>query len=134
MQVEGFNHVTVNVSNLAKSLNFYTGVLGLELVHRGKTDAYLEWGSAWICLVEKPDYMAIADKVVGVDHIAFSIAEEHFEEAVQGLQTQNVPIIRGPIKRGIGWTVNFLDPDGIQLELHTSNLHERMSVWNTATE
>ncbi|AWV34860.1 VOC family protein [Paenibacillus odorifer] len=134
MQVEGFNHVTVNVSNLAKSLNFYTGVLGLELVHIGKTDAYLEWGSAWICLVEKPDYMAIADKVVGVDHIAFSIAEEHFEEAVQGLQTQNVPIIRGPIKRGIGWTVNFLDPDGIQLELHTSNLRERMSVWNTATE
>lgn len=78
--------------------------------------------------------MAIADKGVGVDHIAFSIAEEHFKEAVQGLQTQNVPIIRGPIKRGIGWTVNFLDPDGIQLELHTSNLRERMSVWNTATE
>ncbi|MEK5180795.1 VOC family protein [Paenibacillus odorifer] len=134
MQVEGFNHVTVNVSNLANSLNFYTGVLGLQLVHRGKTDAYLEWGSAWICLLEKPDYTAIADKVVGVDHIAFSIAEEHFEEAVQGLQTQNVPIIRGPIKRGIGWTVNFLDPDGIQLELHTSNLRERMSVWNTTTE
>ncbi|AIQ75548.1 VOC family protein [Paenibacillus odorifer] len=134
MQVEGFNHVTVNVSNLANSLNFYTGVLGLQLVHRGKTDAYLEWGSAWICLLEKPDYMAIADKVVGVDHIAFSIAEEHFEEAVQVLQTQNVPIIRGPIKRGIGWTVNFLDPDGIQLELHTSNLRERMSVWNTTTE
>ncbi|MEK4287643.1 VOC family protein [Paenibacillus sp. FSL P4-0502] len=134
MQVEGFNHVTVNVSNLANSLNFYTGVLGLQLVHRGKTDAYLEWGSAWICLLEKPDYMAITDKVVGVDHIAFSIAEEHFEEAVQVLQTQNVPIIRGPIKRGIGWTVNFLDPDGIQLELHTSNLRERMSVWNTTTE
>ncbi|MEK4461701.1 MULTISPECIES: VOC family protein [Paenibacillus] len=134
MQVEGFNHVTVNVSNLANSLNFYTGILGLQLVHRGKTDAYLEWGSAWICLLEKPDYMAIANNVVGIDHIAFSIAEEHFEEAVQGLQTQNVPIIRGPIKRGIGWTVNFLDPDGIQLELHTSNLRERMSVWNTATE
>ncbi|MEK4453334.1 VOC family protein [Paenibacillus sp. FSL L8-0506] len=134
MQVEGFNHVTVNVSNLANSLNFYTGILGLQLVHRGKTDAYLEWGSAWICLLEKPDYMAIADKGVGVDHIAFSIAEEHFEEAVQGLQTQNVLIIRGPIKRGIGWTVNFLDPDGIQLELHTSNLRERMSVWNTTTE
>ncbi|WP_340033352.1 VOC family protein [Paenibacillus sp. FSL E2-0202] len=134
MQVEGFNHVTVNVSDLANSLNFYTGILGLQLVHRGKTDAYLEWGSAWICLLEKPDYMAIADKGVGVDHIAFSIAEEYFEEAVQGLLTQNVPIIRGPIKRGIGWTVNFLDPDGIQLELHTSNLRERMSVWNTATE
>lgn len=88
----------------------------------------------WICLLEKPDYMAIANNVVGIDHIAFSIAEEHFEEAVQGLQTQNVPIIRGSIKRGIGWTVNFLDPDGIQLELHTSNLRERMSVWNTATE
>ncbi|MOA58059.1 Metallothiol transferase FosB [compost metagenome] len=72
--------------------------------------------------------------VIGIDHIAFSIAEEHFEEALQVLRTHEVRIIRGPVKRGVGWTVNFLDPDGIQLELHTSNLRERMSVWNNKQE
>lgn len=43
MKVQGFNHVTVNVSNLSRSLNFYTGILGLQLIHKGNTDAYLEW-------------------------------------------------------------------------------------------
>ncbi|WP_339319792.1 VOC family protein [Paenibacillus sp. FSL R10-2734] len=132
MKVQGFNHVTVNVSNLSRSLNFYTGILGLQLIHKGNTDVYLEWGSAWICLIEQPEYTESKGNVIGVDHIAFSIAEEHFEEAVQVLQSHEVRIIRGPVKRGLGWTVNFLDPDGIQLELHTSNLKERMSVWNNA--
>lgn len=130
MKVQGFNHVTVNVSDLSRSLNFYTGILGLQLIHKGNTDVYLEWGSAWICLIEKPEYTELMGSVIGIDHIAFSIAEEHFEEAVQVLRTHEVRIIRGPVKRGVGWTVNFLDPDGIQLELHTSNLRERMGVWN----
>jgi catechol 2,3-dioxygenase-like lactoylglutathione lyase family enzyme len=130
MKVQGFNHLTVNVSDLARSLDFYTGILGLKLVHKGNTDAYLEWGSAWICLIEKPEYNESAGSTIGIDHIAFGIAEEYFEEAVQVLQAHEVRIIRGPVKRGIGWTVNFLDPDGAQLELHTSNLQQRMSVWN----
>lgn len=54
MKVQGFNHVTVNVSDLSRSLNFYTGILGLQLIHKGNTDAYLEWGSAWICPHRKP--------------------------------------------------------------------------------
>ncbi|MEK4346800.1 VOC family protein [Paenibacillus sp. FSL P4-0184] len=134
MKVQGFNHVTVNVSDLSRSLNFYTGILGLQLIHKGNTDAYLEWGSAWICLIEKPEYTELMGSVIGIDHIAFSIAKEHFEEAVQVLRTHEVRIIRGPVKRGVGWTVNFLDPDGIQLELHTSNLRERMSIWNNKQE
>ncbi|HBS47197.1 MAG TPA: glutathione transferase, partial [Paenibacillus sp.] len=119
MRVEGFNHVTVNVRNLANSLDFYIGILGLQLIHKGNTDAYLEWGSAWICLIEKPEFTESIGSVIGIDHIAFSVAEEHFEEAVQVLQAHEVRLIRGPVKRGLGWTVNFQDPDGIQLELHT---------------
>ncbi|MNP72289.1 Metallothiol transferase FosB [compost metagenome] len=56
MQVEGFNHVTVNISNLANSLNFYTRILGLQLVHRGKTDAYLEW--------EVPGYVFLKSLII----------------------------------------------------------------------
>ena len=47
MKVQGFNHVTINVRDLEISINFYTGVLGLDIRHRGNKDAYLEWGSAW---------------------------------------------------------------------------------------
>lgn len=66
----------------------------------------------------------------GVDHVAFTIDEAEFDEAACKLEEAGVPIVRGPIRRGIGRSINFLDPDGTQLELHTSNLRERMTVWS----
>jgi len=129
MFVRGFNHLTINVQNLARALDFYTQVLGMTIRHRGATDAYLEWGTAWICLVEQKNYAENKDRQLGVDHIAFYIEDEHFQDAVKVLQENDVHIVRGPVKRGLGWSINFLDPDGTQLELHTSNLEERMKVW-----
>jgi catechol 2,3-dioxygenase-like lactoylglutathione lyase family enzyme len=133
VKVKGFNHVTIRVSDLERSLGFYRDLLDMKLVHRGKTDAYLEWGTAWVALVEKKpsaDSEPGGDAGFGVDHVAFSIDEEDFDEAARRLEEAGVPIVRGPIRRGIGRSINFLDPDGTQLELHTSNLRERMTVWS----
>lgn len=129
MKVTGFSHITINVRDLQTSLDFYHGILGMILRHRGRTDAYLEWGSAWVCLVERAGTEDHAEGFAGMDHVAFYIAENDFNEAVGILKQSNVPIVRGPIQRGVGWSVNFLDPDGIQLELHTSTLDERMKIW-----
>ncbi|WP_067929347.1 VOC family protein [Alicyclobacillus shizuokensis] len=123
-----FSHVTVNVSDLNKSLDFYVGQLEMRLVHRGRRDAYLEWGTAWVCLQERPE-LASQRSQLGVDHVAFYIQPVAFHEAVEMLRRANVPIVRGPVERGGGWTVNFLDPDGTQLELHTGTLAGRMKVW-----
>jgi catechol 2,3-dioxygenase-like lactoylglutathione lyase family enzyme len=128
MKVQGFSHVTINVKDLVRSLRFYVDVLGMKLVHRGRKDAYLEWGNAWICLQERPD-MAEQRPQIGVDHVAFFIDEQDFAEAVKQLKANDVTIVREPIRRGRGLSVNFLDPDGTQLELHTSTLAERMKVW-----
>jgi hypothetical protein len=37
--------------------------------------------------------------------------------------------VRNPVERGGGMTVNFLDPDGTELELHTGDLRRRVEVW-----
>ncbi|WLD94021.1 VOC family protein [Alkalihalobacillus sp. AL-G] len=129
MKINGFNHVTLIVGNLSASLQFYEKVLGLKRIHLGNTDAYLLWGSAWICLMERKDTLAKGEHVRGVDHIAFSIAEDDFDEAVEKLKQANVSIVRGPIQRGGGKVINFLDPDEIQLELNTSDLETRMKDW-----
>ncbi|MCL6442233.1 MAG: VOC family protein [Alicyclobacillus sp.] len=128
MMVQGFSHVTIAVSNLGRSLEFYSRTLGMKVVHQGRSDAYLEWGNAWICLIERPERW-VQGQCLGVDHIAFYIDPSHFSDAVQVLKEANVEIVRGPITRGIGLSINFLDPDGTQLELHTSTLEERMRVW-----
>jgi catechol 2,3-dioxygenase-like lactoylglutathione lyase family enzyme len=129
VKVTGFNHVTIRVGDLTTSLPFYTEVLGMELVHRGRRDVYLEWGSAWICLIERDLSVSNTPPAPGVDHVAFSIAEEDFDEAVGRLKKHRVPVVRGPVDRGGGRVINFLDPDGIQLELNTGNLHDRMKTW-----
>ncbi|AZK47927.1 VOC family protein [Paenibacillus lentus] len=129
MNVVGFSHVTINVSDLDRSLDFYCNLLMMKLRHQGKADAYLEWGSAWICLIQRPGLNKKIEKGMGVDHVAFYINEDDFQEAVSVIERKGVTIVRGPIKRGKGWSINFLDPDGIELELHTSNLDERMEIW-----
>jgi catechol 2,3-dioxygenase-like lactoylglutathione lyase family enzyme/histidinol phosphatase-like enzyme len=126
--MKGFSHVTIDVSDLEKSLRFYVETLGMKLVHRGRKDAYLEWGAAWICLQEKPE-LPPQRQQIGVDHVALYIEPDEFGAAVEVLRTANVPIVRGPVERGGGWTVNFLDPDGTQLEFHTGTLAKRMKVW-----
>lgn len=127
-KTKGFSHVTINVLDLEKSLRFYVETLGMKLVHHGRRDAYLEWGAAWICLQGRSE-LRQQQCQVGVDHVALYIDPENFQKAVKVLQVANVPIVRGPVERGGGWTVNFLDPDGTQLELHTGTLSERMKVW-----
>lgn len=128
MKASGFNHVTIRVSDLDRALRFYRNVLGMKLVHLGRTDAYLEWGAAWVCLLQKDGLSPGRDRY-GVDHVAFSIEERYFHEAAAALQENGVPIVRGPIARGGGLSVNFLDPDGTELELFTGTLAERMKNW-----
>lgn len=131
MTIKGINHITLNVRNLKESLEFYEGILNMERIHLGKTDAYLESGTAWICLLEKGHHEDSESNrsTYGVDHFAFSIDEIGFHEMVRTLHALQVPIIRGPIERGGGLVVNFLDPNGIQLELNTSDLKTRMKDW-----
>ncbi|MBM7586468.1 metallothiol transferase [Bacillus pakistanensis] len=128
MKVKGFNHLTLNISSLDQSIHFYENILGCKLVHKGRMDCYLEWGEAWICLQERVELSPLSHQL-GVDHIAFFIEEDEFHKAVQKLRVSQVPIVRGPLKRGGGWTINFLDPDGIQFELHTATLQKRMADW-----
>ncbi len=129
MAIKGFNHITLNVNALDESLLFYEGILGMKKVHLGNTDAYLESGSAWICLLEKKNLKTAENEVPGVNHFAFSVDKEDFNYFVQRLKEFQVPIVRGPIERGGGLVVNFLDPNGIELELNTADLKTRMKEW-----
>jgi metallothiol transferase len=127
MMVTGFNHLTLRVSRLQRSLPFYCDVLGMKLVHLGRTDVYLEWGSAWICLLEREGDRN--ERGLGMDHVAFSIGEADLFRAVDRLKRYRIPLIREPIERGGGWSVQFADPDGIVLELFTGTLTKRMENW-----
>lgn len=128
MNIRGFNHLTLRISSLQESLSFYTKILGMKLVHLGRTDAYLEWGDAWICLLEKPEDPRRSPSI-GMDHVAFTVDEAGFQEAITTLERHNVPFVRPPIARGGGLSLQFLDPNGIIIELTNDSLAKRMKTW-----
>lgn len=126
--MKGFNHLTLRIGNLQKSISFYCDILGMTLVHRAQTDAYLEWGSAWICLLERKE-QTYSNNEFGLDHIAFTVEESDFHRLVDRIKNQGISIVREPIKRGGGFSFQFQDPDGIILELFTGSLKKRMQNW-----
>ncbi|MFG6496614.1 VOC family protein [Fictibacillus sp. UD] len=129
MEVCGINHITLRVSDLPKSVEFYRDILGAKNIHKGNTDVYLDFCGTWLCLLEIKNAKPMNKDQTGVDHVAFSIKEEKFPRAVKQLKENKVHITRGPLERGGGMTVSFTDPDGNELELFTGSLYERMKSW-----
>lgn len=129
IEILGINHITLKVSDLSSAIPFYKDILGAKIVHKGNTDIYLDLGGVWLCLLEIKNAKPIQKDEIGVDHFAFTVSEESFKEAVETLKENAVPLTRGPLRRGGGWTVSFTDPDGNELELYTGSLYERMKNW-----
>jgi metallothiol transferase len=124
----GLNHLTLRVADLERSIAFYRDLLGFALRWRSDISAYLEGGGHWLSLLERRVGPA-AEETAGMDHFALAIAEEAFDSAVEELQRRGVKIVRGPLSRVAGRSVYFHDPDGIVVELHTSDLHARLQTW-----
>lgn len=116
-------HVGLNVTDLDRSLAFYTRVFGFEVVHRGEEHAFLgKDGRPVVTLWRQSGTGARAD-VAGLHHLAFLVdtVEEvrRAEEVLRGLDATFaydgiVPHQEGSPSGGIFFT----DPDGIRLEIY----------------
>lgn len=126
----GVNHITVRTSHLQQSLDFYTQVLNMRMVHRGQRDVYLEAGSLWLCLLDRPEEIPVSSAAAGgVDHIALSVTEGDFREFEQRVRAAGCRIEREPVQRGDGWSFCFRSPEGVLWEIHTGTLHGRLANW-----
>lgn len=120
----GINHLTLAVSDLERSLGFYTDVLGLELVARWTRGAYLVAGDDWICLSVDAD-MPVPPRA-GYTHAAFTVDEAAMAVFVQRVNAQGVRVWRQ--NQSEGDSLYLLDPDGHQLELHVGSLETRLQA------
>ena len=82
----------------------------------------LETGNAAIALFEAPELevkeaMNILSEE-GYLHLAFEANPTDFENIVKELQSKNIHIGNGPVKRGNGESIYFNDPDDNHLEIH----------------
>lgn len=119
--LQGLNHITIAVSDIERSLAFYTELLGMTAHVRWDGGAYLSLGDVWFCLsCDKPapssDY----------SHIALTIARPDFSAFVAKLREAGVTEWKQ--NGSEGQSVYFLDPDGHKLEVHCGSLQTRLEA------
>ena len=115
----GLNHITIAVSDLERSLDFYINALGFKGYVKWKQGAYLSLGDLWLCLsVDKPDEKS------DYSHIAFSISQQDFTDFSHKLI--QLDIAQWKENKSEGDSLYLLDPDGHKLEIHSGDLYSRL--------
>jgi catechol 2,3-dioxygenase-like lactoylglutathione lyase family enzyme len=118
----GLNHLTLAVTELERSTDFYQRVLGLRLHARWDNGAYFSCGDLWLCLsvdsvvTDKQDYT----------HYAFTISAAEFDDFVARLNAHGAVMWKS--NKSEGESYYFLDPDGHKLEIHIGSLAQRLAA------
>jgi catechol 2,3-dioxygenase-like lactoylglutathione lyase family enzyme len=131
-RIKELDHIVLNVGNIDRSLNFYTGVLGLpperlEEFRAGKVSfpsVRINSGTI-IDLFPTPAADGVrkaGEKSNGnLNHFCMVVGQEDFAGIVDYLNANNVTIREGPVARwgarGRATSVYFLDPDGNEIEI-----------------
>ena len=119
--LKGLNHITVAVSDLSESFDFYVSVLGFKPEVKWKSGAYLSTGELWLCLS-----LDTASPAKDYSHISFSISATDFNAYCSKLVSAGVKTWKENKSEGDSFYV--LDPDGHKLEIHVGNLHSRLKA------
>jgi len=129
INLKGLDHFALNVKDMNKAEEFYTQILGFEVIHRTETQAGLKHievdaGNVAIALFESPDLdLEKAHKTMTEDgylHFAFGASYDQFDATLQSLKQKGVTMDGEPRDWGNSVSVYFRDPDDHQLEINFS--------------
>ena len=115
MQPIAVHHVSINVSNAAASIPFYTDVLG-GVVRTDRPD--FDIGGAWIDLGASQLHL-IEQSVPPNQGQHFAILVDDLDDAVRELRDKGIEV-GDPSTVGSGRQTFVTDPDGNLVEIHQS--------------
>ncbi|MCK7626533.1 VOC family protein [Streptomyces sp. RS10V-4] len=119
MRVKAFDHLVLNVADVERSLEFYTGLLGLEPVR------VTEWRAGEVPF---PSVRVTPETIIdlfsrprsesNVDHICLTVEPLDWDEVIR---SGVFAVLEGPVQRfgarGTATSVYVQDPDGNTVEL-----------------
>jgi catechol 2,3-dioxygenase-like lactoylglutathione lyase family enzyme len=118
VDIVGIGHFSIPVSDMERSVKFYSEVVGCKLIRTDKNHAFMDAGGVCILLCRQKAPINQADQLDFVHH-SFAIPAEQFKTVEQHLKKHNVEMLYSEVRDG--GTVNgprtyFRDPDGTRLE------------------
>jgi lactoylglutathione lyase len=122
MRVTKLLHTRMRVSDMDQTVQFYTGVLGLEVMERktsprGSHLAFLKVPNSEE-LIELASYPPSGPVTVQEDlvHLAFQV--ENLDDTMRDLSDKGIKVTDGPTQSSSGSRFIFIDaPDGYEIEL-----------------
>lgn len=123
--ISGLNHITIAVSNVQTSLDFYTQILGFTGHVVWESGAYLSINGLWVCLSKDTPSPA-----QDYSHIAWSVEADKFEDIKRTLLSAGVR--QWKTNKSEGDSLYCLDPDGNKFEIHVGSLEQRLASLKTA--
>ena len=125
MRVVSLDHLVVNVKDMDAALQFYGGVLGLEVLRldqfrRGEV-GFVSVRVSEGSLIDLSPTEAATDGSINVDHFCLIVDPTDMEALLEDLRSRNVAV-EGPVSprwgaRGNGPSFYIWDPDGNKIEL-----------------
>jgi catechol 2,3-dioxygenase-like lactoylglutathione lyase family enzyme len=116
MKIKNIDHLVLTVTDIEKTVDFYTSILGFEVVVFGENRKALTFGNQKINLHQKgKEFEPKAEHpTCGSADLCF-ISETDIQEVLQELKEKNIEIIEGIVERtralGKIQSVYFRDPD-----------------------
>jgi len=136
----GVHHLALNTEDMKMTIDFYSHVLGMPLVHALKVPPgvgvgpanrgnppfenlrhyfFDAGGDSMVAFFEMPKgakTQGDRDALAAMQHCSFTTTEACFAQLLERLVTAGIPVI-GPVMVGAAtWSVYFMDPNGIRLE------------------
>ena len=117
-----WTHITINVSDIDRSVDFYTGICGLSIVRdRRKEGRHNVWLGPPIAAGEDPAFVLVMvqDEVKArLDHFGFQCDSREEVDAIADLARSQDFLVDPPTDIGgvVGYFITIRDPDGHLIE------------------
>jgi catechol 2,3-dioxygenase-like lactoylglutathione lyase family enzyme len=128
LQTQGVHHITIVGADRETSIGFWEGVLGMPFVfeqpnldNAAESHLYFDPGDGRLITVftneeREPDPSRTSTDIGSVHHIAFSVSQATFAQAVERLDERKIRH-SGVKDRGFMDSIYFEDPLGLLIEL-----------------
>lgn len=116
MKISNIDHLVLTVIDIDKTIDFYTNILGFEVVMFGDNRKALTFGDQKINLHQKgKEFEPKAEYPTSGSADLCFISENNIEDVLEELKQKNIEIIEGIVERtgalGKIRSVYFRDPD-----------------------